>query len=356
MGNCWSSDYGGLAEEKERSAQIDREIERERKTLRNECKLLLLGSGESGKSTIIKQMKIIHQNGFTTAELKAYRPAIYRNVVDAAINLIDGLDQLGLRLYDPLNGVHVERLRALRNVCVLEPDDVPAALAAAEAVYGDRAMNGLLDRRSEFYLMDSGVYFLDAVKRLSRRNYVPTVDDVLRARVKTTGIHETHFSMGQLHINMLDIGGQRSERKKWIHCFEGVTSILFCVALSEYDQALIEDDSQNRMAESLVLFDSIVNSKWFQRSSLILFLNKIDIFQEKIHRVPLEDYFPAYVGGPDLANATKFMLWNYTERNRSGLTIYPHLTQATNTSNIRVVFTAVRETIVQNTLRDSGMV
>lgn len=46
---------------------------------------------------------------------------------------------------------------------------------------------------------------------------------------------------------MFDVGGQRSERKKWIHCFENVTSIIFCVALSEYDQVLLEESSQVRM-------------------------------------------------------------------------------------------------------------
>lgn len=39
------------------------------------------------------------------------------------------------------------------------------------------------------------------------------------------------------------MGGQRSERKKWIHCFEDVTAIIFCVAMSEYDQVLHEDET-----------------------------------------------------------------------------------------------------------------
>lgn len=75
-------------------------------------------------------------------------------------------------------------------------------------------------------------------------DYLPTESDVLRARIKTTGIFETRFPMSQLMIHMFDVGGQRSERKKWIHCFEGVTLIIFCVALSEYDQVLLEDPGQ----------------------------------------------------------------------------------------------------------------
>ena len=99
---------------------------------------------------------------------------------------------------------------------------------------------------------------------------------------------------------MLDVGGLRSERKKWMHCFEGVTSIIFCTALSDYDEVLPEYPSQvrhmhsvplaavliiptqNRMKESLVLFESIVNSRWFLRTSIILLLTKIDVFRHKL--------------------------------------------------------------------------
>lgn len=81
-----------------------------------------------------------------------------------------------------------------------------------------------------------------------------------------------------------------------IHCFEAVTSIIFCVALSEYDQVLLEETGQNRMNESLVLFESVINSRWFLRTSIILFLNKIDLFKAKLPKIPLERYFPEYTG------------------------------------------------------------
>lgn len=95
---------------------------------------------------------------------------------------------------------------------------------------------------------------------------------------------------------MFDVGGQRSERKKWIHCFENVTTILFLVAISEYDQLLFEDETVNRMQEALTLFDSICNSRWFIKTSIILFLNKIDRFREKLPISPMKNYFPDYEG------------------------------------------------------------
>jgi len=95
---------------------------------------------------------------------------------------------------------------------------------------------------------------------------------------------------------MVDVGGQRSERKKWIHCFEDVTAVVFCVAMSEYDQTLYEDENVKRLDESVKLFDEICNSRWFSETSVILFLNKSDIFREKIKKRDLSVYFPEYKG------------------------------------------------------------
>ena len=99
--------------------------------------------------------------------------------------------------------------------------------------------------------------YFDSIQRIGASDYLPTDQDVLRSRVKTTGITESHFTIGELKYKLFDVGGQRSERKKWIHCFENVTAIVFLVAISEYDQSLYEDESINRMQESLALFDSI---------------------------------------------------------------------------------------------------
>ena len=99
-----------------------------------------------------------------------------------------------------------------------------------------------------------------------------------------------------MNYHVFDMGGQRSERKKWIHCFENVTTILFIVAVSEYDQSLFEDVTMNRMNEALTLFDSICNSPWFTSTPIILFLNKSDLLQEKLKTNPIENYFSDYTG------------------------------------------------------------
>jgi guanine nucleotide-binding protein G(i) subunit alpha len=375
---------------------------------KDEVKILLLGSGESGKSTILKQMKIIHQNGYSQEELLMYKTTVYKNLLDCAKAIVGALDKFGLRLDTPSAKTAV----AITSDDVVVPDDESSAVAAGSTTSSDEHVNGispvatngaeshvvpvsmadldvitnsiispdpdtvldpnlvniigllwahpivksvLLERRSEFYIMDSAPYFFNNVKRIGDSDYIPTENDILRARIKTTGIYETRFEMGGLNIHMYDVGGQRSERKKWIHCFDNVTLIIFCVGLSEYDQVLLEETNQNRMAESLVLFKSVINSRWFKRTSVVLFLNKIDVFTEKLPHSPLENYFEDYTGGNDINKAAKYILWRFTQANQVGLNIYPHLTQATDTSNIRLVFAAVKETILQNSLRDSGI-
>ncbi|KAF8637688.1 hypothetical protein AX16_010763 [Volvariella volvacea WC 439] len=354
MGSCMSTNSG---EDKMRSDAIDKQIEEDNKKYNRECKILLLGSGESGKSTIVKQMKIIHQGGFSQADLAEYRPIIYKNIIDSAHAVINYMNKAKLEPEEYANRALAQKILTYQAEESSDNILFPPELAEAiNQLWKDPIIPKIMDEHfSQFYLMDSAPYFFGEVMRIGTPGYIPNETDVLRARQKSMGITETRFAMGTLSIHMFDVGGQRSERKKWIHCFESVTSIIFCTALSEYDQMLLEEKNQNRMNESLVLFESVINSRWFLRTSVILFLNKIDVFKHKLPKVPLEKFFPEYAGGSDVNKAAKYILWKFMQTNRSKLSVYPHLTQATDTSNIRLVFAAVKETILQNALKDSGI-
>lgn len=340
-----------------------------------EIKVLLLGSGESGKSTVVKQMKILHQNGFSEEELREYKPFVYKNVLDCIKNVITAIQELepGLIRDQNAGGDGIEP-QEYSGSAVLNPQDIdqimafelpldaeetfdPVIARKISAVYDTPEVQHFIQyQQGKFYLIDSTSYFLSDLERIAEPSYIPSVDDVLRTRKKTSGIFDFNFNMGSgLNIHMFDVGGQRSERKKWIHCFDNVTLIIFCVALSEYDQVLLEESKQNRLKESLALFDSVVNSRWFARTSIVLFLNKIDVFAKKLPYSPLENHFPDYNGGNNINKAAKYILYRFNQVNRSGLNIYPHVTQATDTSNIELVFAAVKETILENSLRDSGI-
>jgi guanine nucleotide-binding protein G(i) subunit alpha len=170
--------------------------------------------------------------------------------------------------------------------------------------------------------LDSASYFFDEIHRISSPGYIPTDNDILRAKSRTYGISHMEFSLDTLNVHLIDLGGARTERRKWIHHFDNMTSILFVVSLSDYDRIFHPDIDQNVLTETLTLFDSIVNSKWFQLSSIILFFNKIDLFRKKLPLSPLAKYFPDYCGGSDINEAVKYLLSKFSELNRGDRQIY----------------------------------
>jgi len=231
----------------------------------------------------------------------------------------------------------------------------PQIAADIKLLWTDPAIKQAFARSSEFQLNDSAGYYFDRIDKLARSDYIPDEQDVLRSRAKTTGIIETEFDVDKIHFRMVDVGGQRSERKKWMHCFQDVKAVIFCVALSEYDLKLYEDDMTNRMQESLKLFKEICNNKWFTHTSMILFLNKKDLFEEKIARVDLNVCFPEYNGGKDCKVAAKYIEDQFLAQNENfKKQVYPHVTCATDTDNIRFVFNTVKDIIIHEALEDYG--
>jgi guanine nucleotide-binding protein G(i) subunit alpha len=190
-------------------------------------------------------MKIIHQDGFTPDELLSYRPIIYNNILESAHALITAMEDFAVEpVAEPTRLSIPKVLDHYNHRLDLEEEEGRSGISipsdVAHAVYqiwqDDTVQHFLENHSSDFYLMDSTAYFFSHVQRIGTPGYAPTTDDVVRARAKSIGITETRFKMKSLDLHVIDVGGQRSERRKWIHCFESVTSILFCTALSEYDQ------------------------------------------------------------------------------------------------------------------------
>ncbi|KAI8141026.1 guanine nucleotide binding protein, alpha subunit [Fennellomyces sp. T-0311] len=352
MGCCQSAE---TQEGKARNEEIENQIKRDKLNLRNEVKMLLLGAGESGKSTILKQMKLIHDDGYSLDEREAFKEIIFSNTVQSMRVILEAMDDMGVSFTNSENQKHATVI--LEMPPQIERDSLPPEVTqAVRILWKDPNLQNVFDRSREYQLNDSAKYYFDSVDRIGDPSYVPTDQDVLRSRVKTTGITETTFVIGDLTYRMFDVGGQRSERKKWIHCFESVTAIIFLVAISEYDQVLIEDETVNRMQEALTLFDSICNSRWFVKTSIILFLNKIDIFKEKLPKHPLVESFPDYKGPNDYDSSSEYILNRFVSLNQSDTKqIYTHFTCATDTKQIKFVMAAVNDIIIQNNLRDVGL-
>lgn len=233
------------SEEKEaarRSRRIDRHLRSESQRQRREIKLLLLGTSNSGKSTIVKQMKIIHSGGFNLEACKEYKPLIIYNAIDSLTRIIRALAALKIDFHNPDRAYDAVQLFALTGPAESKGEITPELLGVMRRLWADPGAQACFGRSSEYHLEDNAAYYLNDLERIAAPDYIPTVEDILRSRDMTTGIVENKFTFKELTFKMVDVGGQRSERKKWIHCFEGVTAIIFCVELSGYDLKLYEDN------------------------------------------------------------------------------------------------------------------
>ncbi|CAK9042775.1 Guanine nucleotide-binding protein alpha-17 subunit (Odorant response abnormal protein 3) [Durusdinium trenchii] len=334
-------------------------LAQDRKVEQGKLKLLLLGAGESGKSTIFKQMKLLYGAGITQEERFKIRPFVIGNLIEGACDIYQAGEPLGVSFRDEVQAAG-EMLIDLPDKRTLTDEVVDAI----NLMWNDEDFRGVWNQRSKFQVQDTWNEFADALggyPQWGGPDWTPTTDEILRCRVRTTGVVDEEFLVKNVKLRMLDVGGQRNERRKWIHCFENVTSVLFVASLSEYDQVLFEDSSKNRLVESLELFEEISNSEWFLESAMILFLNKSDLFEKKYmeDQVPLNvtGLFPDAPGGePDLDKAYAWFEQKFKDQCKDPeRTIFVHTTNATDTGMIDAVMRSSSQHILRQNLKGSGV-
>lgn len=357
MGICGSTD--GLTpeqriakeDEKKRSKELDRMGAQANSEDQQINKLLLLGAGESGKSTLFKQMITIYGKGYPEDERRTFVSIIYNNIITSMKTLIQQTPT-----YGPVAAAAEGPMNIIQDL--KGDEEIDAALGGAmQTLWSDPGVQATYEERANYQLTDSAKYFFDRLDVVMADDYLPNEQDVLRSRVRTTGIVENSFDIDGNQFKMYDVGGQRNERKKWIHCFENVTAVLFVAAISEYDQVLYEDENTNRMVEALNLFEEICNSRWFAETSMILFLNKRDLFAEKIQKVSIRSCFEEYDGADEYEPASEYIQQQFENRNRNPeKQVYAHVTCATDTDNVSMVFNAVKDIIIRKSLGEAGLV
>ncbi|KAF4526106.1 hypothetical protein B566_EDAN007600 [Ephemera danica] len=299
--NCFGR--GGEDEEEAEARRASREIERRiaewSKPFKQAIKILLLGAGEAGKTTIIKQMKILHISGFSDKE-RAEQVAEVRRNVHEAMNVLCASMPL---LQPPVVFADPSLISYATRVQSYEPPYNQDFYDAVLRLWQDSGVQECFRRSNEFQLIDCAKYFLDRLEELRREDYVPCDQDILHCRKKTSGIQKVEFTIkvprrhggGSQSFWMFDVGGQRGERRKWIQAFDGVHAVLFLIGCSSFDQVIREDGETNRLREALNLFEEVWDSRYLRDAGFILFLNKQDVLRQKIedgHR--LEAHFPEF--------------------------------------------------------------
>jgi guanine nucleotide-binding protein G(i) subunit alpha len=283
-------------------------------------------------------------------ERKQFKQHIYNNLLQIMKKLLEQAGHHRLQI-SPDNTAFVTFI--MRTGTLQDDENLSALTKGLKLLWKDEAIQETFKRSGELDLPTATHYFYDSLDRLFSNDYIPTLLDILNVRIKTTGVVEAQYCINNVNYSFIDVGGQRSERKKWIHQFEVVDAVIFVAACSEYDQFLVEDDTVSRMKESLDVFNSIVNSKSFINTAIILLLNKVDVFKEKIKICALEKYFEDYDGKDDFESAKEFISAKYLTLNKQPTRrIYTHYTTAIDTENMNFIIHSIIDMMVRNKLKD----
>ncbi|KAG8869482.1 hypothetical protein FRC20_001348 [Serendipita sp. 405] len=486
MGSCISTASDADASRMHTAAES--QLKRTKRQMRKQTKILLLGSGDSGKTTIMKQMRLITDGSFSRHELESYRQLVFANLITGMKAIVESLPEIGLSIEDDEEAfaafTMVEHAADIK-----EGQPFPVEyLEPFRTLWHHPMIRRALPHCHKFAIPDNIHYFYASLDRLFQPNYFPTNQDVIQTRARTVGIIETvfripegglsvsrHVSLPQpqgdapktsvtsdvssgmdipgrlnsstseassiaeerwekenkrvtvktksrgdgtgndsgltelrfvdvgqsyllIHLSLLlmtpviSIGGQRSERRKWIHCFQDVTAVMFLVPLSGYDQCIIEERSMNQMSDAMTIWEGICTMEWFKDTSLILFLNKEDLFATKLATAPIHRYFPDYEGDPkgDVEAGKEYFKRRFLRIAQKGnlqlqqhfqqqlhmqqqLTInnssshsryladqasrpllrqvYPHFITAVNTMAVQAVMVSVADMVIRNHLR-----
>ncbi|KAI8899447.1 guanine nucleotide binding protein, alpha subunit [Globomyces pollinis-pini] len=311
-----------------------------------EAKILILGSSDSGKSTFLKQLKILHGNGFTNEELKRGKLIVYYNILTCINAIIQQMDSHFKEFYIELTKFKIENFQS---------DGVPVGFAQSVVAFWKDPIVQQTFQDIKYQLPLTIPYFFDKLVKITSDEYTMTNEDMLNVRQETKTISDNVFLVptidGLQKFHFFDVSGIVGHRKRWIPYFDNVTAIVFLVGTSTYDQSLQENFNINRMTDALDLFGYIVNHPLLVKPDIMLFFNKIDVFKEKIKTVHIRDFFKDYEGDNDnFEHAIRYFKKQFFKRNKTTKKLISHCTCCTDTSAMRKIVEDVVKAIVTKLL------
>lgn len=328
----------------------------------NTLKVLCLGVGGCGKTTFVKQMKIIHGVGWSDAEIDAYVRIIRGNFVNGMQECLQVALNLGRKL-DAANLEHEKHILSLRARTVDLTSDLLQRLLA---LWKDPAVKDVVEKHSEQLTITHLPYFFEHVERITAATYKPTDEDILRCRQRTAGASSATIYIDKNYFEFFDIGGQKPERAKWeqILAEHEFASVLYFVAADEFD---VEDEDKEfqrtKMEISRFVFSEIVNSNIVKQDvPIILFVNRSDLFEERFKDPEgykqFQATFPNYSGGQDSNVGLDFIREMFMVAINNSGTANPikyHNTCALDTQSMVIVWRSVREYLLKQALEEIGL-
>lgn len=305
-------------------------------------KILFLGAGESGKSTVFKQLKMKSNAKIFRKEYKKWQSIIWRN-----------LTTLSLAIYDIVTDFNYSEdpilLSKLENTT---PDTIDEDTAKMFKDVMSMVQNIPLTIKSKYNWPESGDYWLQNVDRICTSTYRPTGKDIVRARRKTVGIEEfiwTHPVHGT-KLSLIDVGGQKGQRHKWFSFFEDVSAIIFIISLADYDLNVREETGVNRMDDALDAFEQTI--EFFPDIDVVVLFNKEDLYLDKIKTgIPIVNTFPDFEGSRfDPKAGFEYFKNKFMEVSNRPMEVFA--STAINPKNITLLWKSIFKLVCAKNLKD----
>ncbi|XP_064184783.1 guanine nucleotide-binding protein subunit alpha-14-like [Anguilla rostrata] len=349
---CCSTEQERAAIEVDR--KIDKMLREHARLLRRECSMCIIGMDNSGKTTLFRQMQMIHEGGYSVQYRKAFAETVFQNVFTAIKALTEAMITLNIPYTSPENQLDAQWIQDVetRQVTTLEAQHTDAI----RRLWADPGIRTCYGRRREFQLLDSTEYFMNNLDRIAAPGYVPTDQDVLRAKTNNKSV-EYSFDTGEHFLRIFE--PDLFHHRRFRHIMMEANFFIFVASLSEYDQfgpwsSNPPDPFEHLVREGAQCFCSCVNNRCFRHIPFILFLNKMDILAEKIQTSDLQIYFPEFTGKKgDAEAAMDFIRGLYLSRvHVESKQLYVHFTCAIDTESIRQVFNDIKGNIHNKYLKN----
>jgi len=364
------------AEEKARDKSISRYMQQHSLADAKTISLLLLGPGGSGKSTVLKQMEKIYRGAVSARMLKDAAHYIRCNILEDMFDLASQNQILVARgHFECQLGEAAQeicaRVAMLRGGHLSETRLTPALAQQLCVLWADAGLQATFNIRRTHHIMDNTPYFMAAIARIASPKYTTSFEDYVRVRHRTTGIIESSFvlpsdvAVGGWRFRVTDVGGQRTERKKWLRCFSDIHAVIYVMSLAAYDQTLFEDHCTNCYVEALSVFDKTMAHRALREVDVIVFLNKNDLFEPKMKKIAIPcavakelamDIDPQRRNDADAVKAWlrkefKARFYRGLKPDKSPRRIHFHITCATDTNQIQTVMHLIQFETVRKMMR-----
>uniref|UniRef100_A0A914VRK9 Uncharacterized protein n=1 Tax=Plectus sambesii TaxID=2011161 RepID=A0A914VRK9_9BILA len=324
-----------------------------------ELRVLLLGTAGAGKTTVFKQLQMLHKSGFTERHRLLYRHVIYFNVNQIFKELLDGCVQLGIdsSAIEPQIAeitVYLSKMEGKTQTQNLSSSHIVEVM---KDLWNSSVLQQCFARRNEIRLLDSCEFFLSELNIIIRMGYSPTTDDILRAYATTIGTDEFVFPFRPgLEARLIDVGGLAIARRQWVNYANNLAAVFYVCDLSGYCRT-VEDDGveKNSLHHSLAVFKEVEESPLLKKTPFVVLLNKTDLFDTFLSSLPLSTCMPDFEGPNDPFSAEAFIRDHFLAAFSRKSAIYIHSTSAINAQGVEKMIIDTMKVVMKKMKSNQSM-